>query len=462
MVAIKHSGILVLLALLSGCAGTSIFQPYPFQAERYKQDAFLTTHQANSGAASSIFSDDELDGPDALLHLLERARVLQLKGNYQQSTQLFAQAIKRFEDADLEATLRLSGLAEQGSSLLLNDNSRAYRGAPYERLFVHLYQAMNYLAQDNKDAAAVEFRKLALEQKILLEQYEAEVAQAESRLMSERIDLNALSSQLQDPNSQLLSELKSSLQNAYAFYLSAVFWEAQGDLNRARIDYQKVMELRPDLSFIQDDIARVSGSSGPLHWAGSESNKGKGRVVIFYEQGFVAAREEARLAFPVGEGRLFSMALPAYAPSHIGSTKSLMLRDENREPIATSEPILNVSALAYKHYQEQIPMLLLRQALRAVAKHRLQEVSQDKMGLAGLFAANVFSLLSERADLRSWLTLPQGVQVLQFSLSQGEHELELVTDERIDPLKIQVQSGQTLVIRVFEANNQIRVQPFRL
>lgn len=456
---LRHLNIIVMLVFLSGCAGTSVFYPYPVQAEAYKS-ALINT---SSGTSTDVLSSERtFSGPDALLHHLELARVQQLNGNYTESINHFESAIELFEKEDLQATLRLSGVAEQGTSMLLNDNSLEYHGAPHERIFSHLYQAMNYLALANAEAAAVEFRKLALEQRIQLEQHESDIAKAESRLAHENIDIDDYASQLNMPLDRLSGELKNAFQNAYAFYLSAIFWEAQGDLNRARIDYLKVAELKPELSFIHQDIERVSTQLNTLSWAGSGISKGQGTVLVVLEQGFVPAKKEVHLAFPVGEGRLFSMALPSYSAMEGTPLNSLIVRDEQGSLLGSSEEILNVAELVLKHYQEQIPVLLLRQALRAVAKHRFQEVSQDKMGLAGLFAANVFSLLSERADLRSWLTLPQQIQLVRLSLKQGEYGLELRLEDHVEKIRTKVKSGQTLVIRVFEANNQFKVQQYML
>ncbi|NOZ38421.1 MAG: hypothetical protein GXP11_10260 [Gammaproteobacteria bacterium] len=56
-----------------------------------------------------------------------------------------------------------------------------------------------------------------------------------------------------------------------------------------------------------------------------------------------------------------------------------------------------------------MPAITARALARAVAKHKLSDKAGEQNGLAGLIV-NIVGVLTERADTRSWLTLPAEIQ----------------------------------------------------
>jgi uncharacterized protein len=94
-------------------------------------------------------------------------------------------------------------------------------------------------------------------------------------------------------------------------------------------------------------------------------------------------------------------------------------------PLGWTEPICNVAALAARALAEQMPGILTRQVARAVAKgvstHAAKEAGGEWAGLA----MTIFNLVTENADLRSWLTLPAHVHVLSAWTDAGERVLGL-------------------------------------
>ena len=62
------------------------------------------------------------------------------------SQQSFALALNKLNDIDNRALLSVTHTANQGGSLVSNDNVIPYQSYPYERIFIHHYQALNYIA----------------------------------------------------------------------------------------------------------------------------------------------------------------------------------------------------------------------------------------------------------------------------------------------------------------------------
>ena len=166
-----------LFSMLTACASSSLFNPYPVQAQAY-QNAIYQGSVGDEGKTTILRElNEKKDDADSMLYLMERGRINQLGNDFKASILDFEWVIDKFEKQDLAATIQVSHLANQSASLISNDNAIPYQGAGYERILTHHFQALNYLGQQDKDGAAVEFRKVALEQSILLQQHEKESPQ---------------------------------------------------------------------------------------------------------------------------------------------------------------------------------------------------------------------------------------------------------------------------------------------
>ena len=238
-----------------------------------------------------------------------------------------------------------------------------------------------------------------------------------------------------------------------SFYLSALFWEAHGEYNDALVDYKKALEIHPELDMLKEDVQRVSNAM-----------KGRpaedGMVAVLYEQGFVQAREEFSLPIPTVHG-IFSVAFPTYSLTSKPRPNSLRVLDSASQPLGETVVLADVGALAAKDLKERLPGMLVRQTLRATAKYNLQKKANDDFGPLGAFATQLYNLVSEQADRRSWLTLPAYAQATRFSLPQGEHTLVLSTPGGNATLTVPVVNRGLTVIHVAAVPGQLitRVLP---
>ena len=109
------------LLQLAGCTTSSVFTPYPLRAESYKQSL-------NTGVIQPALEQTkkQLTSRDRLLALLEQGRLAQLAEDYSQSKQSFEAAINILDKIDERATISLSNTANQGTSLVSNDNVIPY------------------------------------------------------------------------------------------------------------------------------------------------------------------------------------------------------------------------------------------------------------------------------------------------------------------------------------------------
>ena len=82
-------------------------------------------------------------------------------------------------------------------------------------------------------------------------------------------------------------------------------------------------------------------------------------------------------------------------------------------------PVCNLGALAARALAEQMPGILTRQAARAVTKGVAANAAQNQGGDLAEIVVLLYNVFSEQADLRSWLSLPAHIQVLDAWVEPG-------------------------------------------
>ncbi len=418
------------MALLSGCATRSLFQPYPSQAHAWKADV------AAAGPAPLL--EKGADSRDGVLYLQELGRVRQLGGAIDESRSAFGRAFDHYQEEDAAARLRVSSLASNTGALLVNDNARPYVAPDYERIFAHAYQALNYWRQDDVTGTAVELRAAANEQRVAANRRDDEIADAQQAAREEGVELDRFDGYFAGLDAAA-GEVKASFQNAWTFYLSALFWEAHGEYNDALVDYKKALEIHPDSAMLQEDVKRLSRAQD------GRTDRDKGLVAVLYEQGFVPARRELSLPIPTPHG-LFAVAFPTYSAADKPRPAPLTVTAGDGE--ARTEVLTDVGGLAARHLREQLPGMLVRQTLRATTKYNLQKKANDDFGPVGAILTQIFNVVSEQADLRSWLSLPAYAQATRLMLPPGEHRLELSTPGGGASLTVPVVARGVTVIHV--------------
>ncbi|MCY4644109.1 MAG: hypothetical protein OXB88_05770 [Bacteriovoracales bacterium] len=134
-----------------------------------------------------------------------------------------------------------------------------------------------------------------------------------------------------------------------------------------------------------------------------------------------------------------------------------------------SIPLINpLNDIAKEAMEEHAAIIRLRLGFRLAAKHLLAIASSyrayraalkkgipsigAKIMATGLYAASVRAIaLSEKADLRSWLSLPQGLNMASFFLRPGTYKLELLKEnegkrESVSISKIEVEKGRAKLL----------------
>lgn len=466
------TGLLLAGLLLGGCASRwqDLFVSYSDQMVPLRNQLLLGhVAEALPKVHESAPGDDTY-----VLDQLERGRIAWLAGQDGASKQGFAAADSRLVWEDNQARYRLSqGLAQAGS-LLTNDQTMAYRTPDYERTMLHHYLALNYLQRGDAEGALVEVRRANQVQERALKARADEVRKAKEK--SEESEAEGEMRQLMSRGApeldRLIGRVKNGFQNAYTFYFSGVLYEAAGDLNDAWVDYQRGYQIAPDNQSLQDALlrlARLRGSSDELKETEKKVGrkapppaKDQGQLVVLFEDGLIPARREIFLPLPIstssGDFRTFTVAAPYY--DNRASDTGPLTVSVGKQAGRTSS-LVRLESLAAKDLQERLPGMLTRQALRLVAKEQLRRSAAKEGGDVGNILVGIFNTLSERADTRSWLTLPAEASSWQGMVPAGEVQLQLGAGSAMRTLPLTVHAGRTTLVWVqrLGAGLSTRVMP---
>ncbi|WP_429183074.1 COG3014 family protein [Aeromonas rivipollensis] len=466
------TGLLLAGLLLGGCASRwqDLFVSYSDQMVPLRNQLLLGhAAEALPKVRESTPGDDTY-----VLDQLEKGRIAWLAGQDAISKQGFAAADSRLAWEDNQARYRLSqGLAQAGS-LLTNDQTMAYRTPDYERTMLHHYLALNYLQRGDAEGALVEVRRANQVQERALKARADEVRKAKEK--SEEAEAEGEMRQLMSRGApeldRLIGRVKNGFQNAYTFYFSGVLYEAAGDLNDAWVDYQRGYQIAPDNQSLQDALlrlARLRGSSDELKETEKKVGrkapppaKDQGQLVVLFEDGLIPARREIFLPLPIstssGDFRTFTVAVPYY--DNRASDTGPLTVSVGKHAGRTSS-LVRLESLAAKDLQERLPGMLTRQALRLVAKEQLRRSAAKEGGDVGNILVGIFNTLSERADTRSWLTLPAEASSWQGMVPTGEVQLQLGAGSAMRTLPLTVHAGRTTLVWVqrLGAGLSTRVMP---
>ncbi|MGL5813320.1 MAG: COG3014 family protein [Aeromonas sp.] len=466
------TGLLLAGLLLGGCAShwQDLFVSYSDQM--VPQRNLLL-----QGKAAEALPEvrESTPGDDTyVLDRLEQGRIAWLAGQDANSKQAFAAADSSLAWEDEQARYRLSrGLAQAGS-LLTNDQTLGYLAPDYERTMLHHYLALNYLQRGDAEGALVEVRRANQVQERALKTRADEVraARAEAAETGDEARMRQLVSRGVPDLDRLVGKVKNGFQNAYTFYLSGVLYEGSGDLNDAWVDYQRGYQIAPDNQSLQDALLRLAvlrGSPDELRETEKKLGrkappleKNQGQLVVLFEDGLIPARREFFLPLPIatsgGDFRTFTVAVPYY-DNRAATTGPLSVTLGNRHQQTSS--LVRLEALAAKDLQERLPGMLTRQALRLLAKEQLRRSAAKEGGDVGNLVVGIFNALSERADTRSWLTLPAEASSWQAMVPPGEVILTLGAGSAMRQLPLTVHGGRTTLVWVqrLGAGLSTRVMP---
>jgi hypothetical protein len=472
----KFGAILACGFLLAGCATTSVFSPYPNQMKPVRNNL------DESGYAASIKSlSQKLDSSDKDLYGMELGRVQQLAGNYQASLQSYSAVINDVQQQQLAAKIQASHLLAQTGSLMTNDNALPYQVKGYELVFLFNYQVLNYLAMGDMQDAMVSVRQSDQQQQWYVTQHQYQIQQAKQLSQQHGWSFNPFSYGPCQSTYNLAKQVTDPMQNGFAYYLSGIMYEATGDYDDAFISLQNAVQVEPNNVFVRNKLLEVLEERGGSPSMFQQYMKqfglsqapsipqNSGQVIVLYEQGLVPPMQQA--SFPLdlqGASQIF--VFPVYkGPSPTTPYLTVKLQNNgSTSSLGQTQELVNVEAVAAKNLTEEYPIIFIREALRlatqatVLTQPQRNNNSSQAAQLVNAIAAGLYMNLMAEADLRSWLTLPNSVQVLQTYLQPAQNSLILSQGSLQQTVPISVRPNHTVLVWVVDTGKNLQIKLINL
>jgi tetratricopeptide (TPR) repeat protein len=351
-------------------------------------------HEGRYEEAVALINKVRPAGRDRLLYLLDKGMILHGAGKYEESNAVLTKA------EELSEAFTAKSVSRETAATLWSEEATEYGGEKYERIMIPVIRMLNYIMEDEWDEALVEVRRLIT--------------------TSEKI--------YTDP---------AEMDNAFALYLSAVVWETLGQINDALISLNQMTKHKLDVPYYGYDanlFRKMLGIDAPLPqkggvaWTTSKNyRKQKGELIVIAETG----RTPIFVAATVTNG-LFTFSVPELEvfPEHFRPAKVLI---DGREA-GTIHPFYNIMKDILQAERDRQKRSFIRKMIKLpvqtglyAAGGELMEEDDTKSKAAGLGLVLLALSMSaaEKADTRSWRTLPALFELGRFYLPEGRHRVEL-------------------------------------
>lgn len=467
----KRLALTTIIIILSGCTSfqfADIFQGYNSQMKPVK----AAQRQGEFLKAQNLLPERAQGNNSYVLSLLEKGRLQFLAANWQASQKTFAQAYVQIEEQRNKAKIQISKGIEKLGAVVSNDNATSYEVPYYEQGMLHSYQALNYLFQDDFTGALVEIRRANLVQENALKAYKGEIYKAQNELSNSGMSTDSLHGGYPSMASAI-GKVKNGFQNAFTFYLSGILYEANGELNDAYIDFKRAIEIYPENYYLQQDVLRLASKLGMQDDLVSfeqrfgkyqvRESKGQGQVVVLVELDIVNSKQDISLNLPIGRSnhglKFFSFSLPVYEGALPQHNK---LSIKNAAEAYQAHEIVRIQSLAAKDLKDQLPALLTRQVVRVVAKEQMRQKLSREAGDVGNILASIYNIASEKADTRSWSTLPDKIDIVRMAVPVGKQILQVQINGQQKNIAVDIQPNRITLINISAIGSYTSYQAINL
>jgi len=416
---LRPSALCAGVVLSIGASCSSYFQDYPDTAW-----PGLEGMQAGDFAyAAEQFAKIEGSfGSDAFLGRAETGMAWHVGGQLNKAVDEWLKAAETLDSFGDRPTISGRTITEGTLSLLLNDKTVPYDGEGFEAALLHGFLAWDFLRLGQLDGALVEVKR------------GYEIEQFEEDRYGTTYGMNR-----------------------FARYVAALAQEFDGRPDEAEIDLKVLEEEDTGNPAVQFSLERARALQT---LEGSRAARKKATLVVVYERGSMPKKVEETVTFQTRRS-FGQVALPSFERK-TGIVSQLRVVLGGRDS-GTTTVMEHVEDVARENLSDRIGWITTKELARAAGKTILidvaSEAAEDQHGewagvLVGLFGS-VLNVVTQSADLRSWLTLPRDIQVLRIEVEPGPHMLRLEMTNAggggkgqpwADLGVVQFEAGQTVLV----------------
>lgn len=393
-------------------------------------EAYSTFEAGHLADAARMYADPQTTGSE-FLGGVEAGSVAFTAGDWAAAVAHFEAAHGTVKELEDRALISPTAAGESMLTWAVNESMASYRGEGFERVMLHAFMGLAYLGQGSLEDAGVEAR---LANRVL----ESEEALYE----------------------------KEYAAGGLGHFLSAVMYEMQGQPDNAYIDYQRMLGKQVGVQLAGRGALRLSRQLGysddyeKLQARFGDDSKrpdGAASVIVIGGVGAGPYKEPFTLTIPTPDGVLqWSVPRLESRPQYVQALEFSIEGSSTRVRTDVIEDVYNVTK---QNLEDRIAWLATKSAIRSVLKFALTKELEKKNPLLGFLAGTVYSLATERADLRTWQTLPNTWQAARIFVAPGRHGLVLaaVGGETRALGEFEFERGETMFIFARTLGSQLHV-----
>ncbi|MCC6409023.1 MAG: hypothetical protein IT453_17820 [Planctomycetes bacterium] len=396
-------------------------------------EAYSAFEAGRFAQAESEYADPKTTD-SAFLSGAEAGMAALTGGDFAGAQTHFDRAHEEVRELEDRALVSATDLGETLLSFALNDTFKAYEGEGFERVMLHGCLAITYLAQGQLEGAYVEARRA---NKLL----ESEEALYEKRYAAGGLGhfLSALAYEMLDQPSEAFIDYQRMVEKGVGKELAA------RAMIRLAPRLQRESDVEPLIATFGGDPARPEGAA---------------TIVLLAGVGAGPFKQEAGISIPIDGGKFVQWAVPVHAvrPQPVSS---LVLRLAGASESVRTTVIEDVGKVAKENLDDRIAWLAAKSAVRAALKYELTDKLEDEHGLLGLLAGDIFTIATERADLRAWQTLPDTWQAARAFVAPGTHQIIVDADggSSVALGSFELSPGETMIVFARSLGTRVYAYP---
>ena len=338
-------------------------------------------------------------------------------GNYEASTADLQNAERLIEEAYTKS------VTQGFFSYIINDNIKDYPGEDFEDIYINIFNALNYYNRGSIESALVEIRKLTNSSgklNMLARRYEYTDPNT-GYSMKDAAYRETGVSQMPDTKTTRFSN------SALARFLSVLFYQAEGNTDAARIEFEHLQAaFSTNRTIYTNPIPKTIMEI-------RNSPAGASRLNIISFTGLSPVKEEQKIILPLPfQHPILQIAvfkLPVLVNRQSGITRiEVIINGGERFNLELLE---DIGAVIKDTYNNRFSNIFLKTFIRTILKYAAADIAavetaKNKSELAALgiaIAARTAADISEKADIRMSRYLPDKAYIGGINLEPGTYNV---------------------------------------
>ncbi|MEO0513385.1 MAG: hypothetical protein AAF108_10900 [Planctomycetota bacterium] len=385
---------------------------------------------------------------------IEEGSILFFNGKYGPAADAFQAAEERIERLDESPEYSLSS---EAASAATTPESIPYEGTPYDRVLATTYRGLAYGLAGNPDAARAALFNAQFRQKDAIRIRQKQIEEAAEQEEDDRFARG--SSTAQDAYGDAFFAGYDVASNSFADAVNAAFRLGQmkdsSDADTARDFLRRVGSINPENGYVGLDIAVAEATS-----AGSPPD----RTYVFFATGYGPYRDEFKIAIPYavdGGLRTVQAAFPILRRDELNFAQPITI--EAGGDRYTVETLADMDRIVGADFKARLRSIIIRHVVSAVGRELIatgaRAAGEEIGGVEGALvniAGAIYKTAQNRADRRSWATLPKYYYYASFETP--EDGTLSINDPASGPYSIDVEPGGVNIVHVRATRPGFRFQ----